>query len=71
MEGIKIQSSGDKATGSGTGKDRGQNPQLVVKYAFNDWLSGHLWGEYFIPGDYYAEDRDNAIFARWQLMLTF
>ncbi len=59
-----------EATGSGTGKDRGQNPQLVVKYAFNNWLSGHLWGEYFIPGDYYAGD-DDGFFARWEMTAKF
>ncbi|MDP8235970.1 MAG: alginate export family protein [Candidatus Erginobacter occultus] len=54
----------------GTGKDRGQNPQFILKYAFNDWLSGHLWGEYFIPGNFYAGD-DDGFFARWQLLAKF
>ncbi len=54
----------------GTGKDRGQNPQFILKYAFNDWLSGHLWGEYFMPGNFYAGD-DDGFFARWQLLAKF
>ncbi len=54
----------------GNGKDRGQNPQFILKYAFNDWLSGHLWGEYFIPGNFYAND-DDGFFARWQLLAKF
>lgn len=59
-----------EATGSGSGKDRGQNPQLVVKYAFNDWLSGHLWGEYFMPGNFYSGD-DDGFFARWEMTVKF
>ncbi|MDP8215560.1 MAG: alginate export family protein [Candidatus Euphemobacter frigidus] len=54
----------------GNGKDRGQNPQFILKYAFNDWLSGHLWGEYFMPGNFYSGD-DAGFFARWQLMAKF
>jgi hypothetical protein len=54
----------------GTGKDRGQNPQFILKYAFNDWLSGHLWGEYFVPGNFYAGD-DDGFFARWEMMVKF
>ena len=60
----------NETNGSGSGKDRGQNPQLIVKYAFNKWLSCHLWGEYFIPGNYYAGD-DDGFFARWQIMAKF
>jgi len=59
-----------EATGSGPGKDRGQNPQFILKYSFNKWLSCHLWGEYFIPGNYYSGD-DNGFFARWQIMAKF
>lgn len=54
----------------GTGKDRGQNPQFIAKYAFNKWLSGHLLGEYFMPGNFYAGD-DDGFFARWQIMAKF
>jgi len=60
----------NEANGSGAGKTRGQNPQVVVKYAFNDWLSAHLWGEYFIPGSYCSSD-DPGFFARWELMAKF
>lgn len=54
----------------GTGKDRGQNPQFILKYAFNDWLSGHLWGEYFMPGNFYSGD-DDGFFARWEMLVKF
>ena len=59
-----------EATGSGTGKNRGQNPQFVLRYNFTDWLSGHLWGEYFIPGNFHAGD-DDGFFARWEMMARF
>lgn len=60
----------NEETGSGSGKSRGQNPQLIVKYAFNDWLSAHLWGEYFVPSSYYSGD-DDGFFARWELYAKF
>ena len=59
-----------RATGSGTGKNRGQNPQVVLRYNFTDWLSGHLWGEYFIPGNFHDGD-DDGFFARWEMMARF
>ena len=59
-----------EATGSGTGKNRGQNPQFVLRYNFTDWLSGHLWGEYFMPGNFHAGD-DDGFFARWELLARF
>ena len=37
-------------------------------YDFNAHVSGHLWLEYFIPGDFYASNASNAIFFRWELM---
>jgi len=55
---------------SGGGKDRGQNPQVLLKYAFTDWLDCHLLGEYFIPGNFYASD-DNGFFARWEILGRF
>jgi hypothetical protein len=36
-----------------------------------DKLTGHLLLELVNPGDYYLNDRDTAIFARWELMYTF
>ncbi len=56
----------------GDGYFRGHLFTGVAKYKFNRYMSGHLWGEYFIPGDYYASNRDdNAIFLRAELMFTF
>jgi hypothetical protein len=34
----------------------------VARYQFNRYLAGHLWGEYFFPGDYYSAPRDDAAF---------
>ena len=59
-----------EANGSGGGKSRGQNPQVILKYAFTDWLSGHLWGEWFKPSSYYS-GTDDGFFARWQLYAQF
>ena len=56
----------------GNGYFRGQLITAVAKYKFNRYVSGHLWAEYLIPGDYYNEDnRDNAVFLRAELNLTF
>ena len=41
-------------------------------YKFSPHISGHLWGEYFLPGNFYTSDRnDVAVFLRYELMLTF
>ena len=58
--------------GFGDGYFRGQLVQAFFRYKFNRYLAGHLWGEYFIPGDYYSNNRDdNAVFLRAELSLTF
>jgi len=56
----------------GTGKERGHMPQIILKHKFNKNISGHLWCEYFIPGDFYASNnQDPALFLRWQMMFRF
>lgn len=51
---------------------RGQLLTSRLTYKFNRHLSGHLLGEFFFPGDYYTDDRnDAAAFLRYELMLTF
>jgi hypothetical protein len=38
----------------------------------NKSLSGHLLGEYFMPGSYYASsNQDDAFFLRFNLEYTF
>ena len=56
----------------GDGYFRGQLFQAIMRYKFNRFLTGHLWGEYFIPGNYYSDARqDNAVFLRAELAFAF
>jgi hypothetical protein len=51
---------------------RGHLMTAVAKYKFNKYVSGHLWGEYFVPGDYYTAPKDDsAVYLRAELMFTF
>lgn len=54
------------------GNFRGHLFSAIFRYKFNSHLAGHLWGEYLIPGNYYDEaHRDNAMFLRAEVVLTF
>ncbi|HVM48531.1 MAG TPA: alginate export family protein [Candidatus Acidoferrum sp.] len=55
---------------STTGNFRGHYFQTIFKYKFNKHLSGHLWGEWLLPGDYYVS-KGLIQFLRVELMLTF
>jgi hypothetical protein len=59
---------GNATTGYGSGYVRGHLFVAKLLYDFNSHVSGHLWLEYFIPGDFYASNASNAIFFRWELM---
>lgn len=62
----------DKPGFSADGKFRGQLVTAVLKYKFNENISGHLLGEAFFPGDYYDDSRnDPAFFARYQLVFEW
>jgi hypothetical protein len=53
------------------GKFRGHLFVGLLKYAFNNNLTGHLRSEFFLPGDYYSPDRRNlALFLRAELWFT-
>jgi hypothetical protein len=52
------------------GNDRGQYVQAVLKYKFNQHLSGHLWSEFLMPGDFYVHHQLMS-FLRAELMFTF
>ncbi len=44
----------------------------LLKYKFNEHISGHLIGELLLPGDYYTDmSNDPAIFVRYELVFTF
>jgi len=51
---------------------RGQLATALLKYHYTKHLCGHLLGEFFCPGNYYADGKDDlAMFLRYELMLTF
>jgi hypothetical protein len=52
------------------GNFRGHFLQTILKYKFNQHLSGHLWGELLFPGDYYTSRQENAFF-RAEILLTY
>jgi hypothetical protein len=55
---------------SGTGKSRGQMPQVRLDYTFNKNFSSYVLAEYLFPGSFY-KDRDPALFLRTELMIKF
>lgn len=55
----------------GNNKDRGHLLQSKLDYAFNKNVAAFLQGEYFIPGDFYNDDADPAIFVRSQVEVKF
>jgi hypothetical protein len=57
---------------SNDGDFRGHFLANVLKFKITKNLDGHLWAEFFFPGDYYSpERRDLATFFRTQLMYQF
>ncbi|UCD85181.1 MAG: alginate export family protein [Deltaproteobacteria bacterium] len=61
----------NEENGPGDGSNRGNNPQLLIGYKLTDNVSTSLLGEYFLPGDYYAEEADNAYLTQFQLYARF
>lgn len=53
-----------------TSKIRGRCPQAKLEYQFTQAVSGHVLGQYFLPGDYYAGD-DKAFFGRAEMAIKF
>ena len=44
----------------------------LLKYKFNEHISGHLIGELLLPGDYYTDmSNDPAVFVQYELVFTF
>jgi hypothetical protein len=63
-------SNSNTALFSSDGKFRGHYFQSVLRYKFNPHLSGHLWGEILLPGDFYTYHQINSFF-RVELMMTY
>lgn len=53
----------------GTGKSRGHLPTAMLSHVFSKNVDGYLQLEYFIPGSFYSDEADNALFFRWQLQI--
>jgi hypothetical protein len=56
----------------GDGSFRGHLITAKLIYKFNRYATGHLWGEFFIPGGYYTSGhRDTGLFLRAEIAFTF
>ena len=68
-----LRPTGNTLTGfAASGNYRGSLFSSILRYKFNRFLAGHVWGEYLIPGKYYDSFmRDNAVYLRGELVLTF
>lgn len=58
-------------SGFGQGKERGHLFKGVYRFKLNQYTSGHLWVEWFRPGNYYTPEADPALFFRSQLFFEF
>jgi hypothetical protein len=56
---------------SNSGKNRGHLPTALLTHKFTKNIDALLLFEYLIPGNFYADGADNAIFARAQFQVKF
>jgi hypothetical protein len=57
---------------SDSGCFRGQLLTLLLQYKFNPHMKGHLLSEFFFPGDYYSDlKNDVGTFLRAELVFTW
>jgi hypothetical protein len=49
------------------GKEKGHLPTFFVSHKFSKNIDAFFQYEYFIPGDFYADNAKNGQFLRWQL----
>jgi len=49
------------------GKEKGHLPTLLLSHKFSKNIDAFFQYEYFIPGDFYADNAKNGQFLRWQL----
>lgn len=67
-----ISPSSGKTGFSTEGNFRGQLPRAQLLYKFNEHVSGQFLAEFFFPGDFYTDLRnDVALFLRYQLVVTW
>ena len=53
------------------GNSRGHLPQARFDYAFTKNVCAYVLAEYFIPGDFYVDSSEEALFTRVELLLKF
>lgn len=57
---------------SDDGTFRGHFFEAIARVTLNRHWSGHLWTEFFLPGDYYSPQRDDlAVFCRLEMTYRF
>jgi len=56
---------------SSSGKDRGHLPQARFDYAINKNVSTYVLAEYMVPGNFYVNNRDSALFLRTEVQIKF
>jgi hypothetical protein len=63
---------GETANFSENGLFRGQLLTAKLLYQFTSHISGHLWGEFFAPGNYYSDQmNDVALFLRAEIVFKW
>lgn len=55
----------------GRGKTRGHLPQVRVDYELAENVNAYVTAEYFLPGNFYPDDRDSALFLRTEISFKF
>jgi hypothetical protein len=68
-EKTKFTTPPNSAMFSNDSKDRGHLLQGILSHVFSKKVDGVLHFEYFIPGNFYADRADDALFFRWQLQI--
>ncbi|MCX5657525.1 MAG: alginate export family protein, partial [Candidatus Omnitrophica bacterium] len=53
------------------GKERGHLPQIRLDYAVNKNINTYVLAEYFIPGNFYVDAADPALFLRTEIQIKF
>ena len=59
------------ASAAVSGKDRGGLFFALLTFEVLPQLKGHLWGEWFDPGDYYRPTANGDSFVRLNLEYSF